>query len=279
MTASDLSIRVMAQDELGLALDWAAEEGWNPGLADAASFYAADPGGFLVGEIGGEPVGCVSAVRYGDFGFLGFYIVKPPFRGRGYGLALWRAAMDRLAGRVVGLDGVLAQQDNYIESGFRLAWRNIRHEGVGGGRPPEGLADLASVPFDAVEACDRTIFPAERRRFLERWIRPPQGAALAAVEAGALRGYGVLRACRRGFKIGPLIADRPDVAERLFRGLAARAAGAPLFLDTPEVNPDAVALAKRHGMTPVFETARMYTGEPPPIKLDRCFGVTTFELG
>jgi hypothetical protein len=32
-------------------------------------------------------------------------------------------------------------------------------------------------------------------------------------------------------------------------------------------------------MTPVFETARMYTGTPPRGRLDACYGVTTFELG
>jgi hypothetical protein len=68
-------------------------------------------------------------------------------------------------------------------------------------------------------------------------------------------------------------------AELLFRGLAACAPGQPIFLDTPEANLPAIELATRHGMTPVFQTARMYTMEPPNSRLDRCFGVTTFELG
>jgi hypothetical protein len=29
----------------------------------------------------------------------------------------------------------------------------------------------------------------------------------------------------------------------------------------------------------VFETARMYTGEVPPLRLDGMFGITSFELG
>jgi hypothetical protein len=33
----------MTQPELRIAVDWAADEGWNPGLNDAACFYAADP--------------------------------------------------------------------------------------------------------------------------------------------------------------------------------------------------------------------------------------------
>ncbi|MGO9719128.1 MAG: GNAT family N-acetyltransferase, partial [Methylocella sp.] len=94
-----------------------------------------------------------------------------------------------------------------------------------------------------------------------------------------LEGYGVLRACRRGFKIGPLFADDPHIAGTLFQGLASRVPGQPIFLDTPEANPAAIELAKRHGMEPVFETARMYTKGSPAERIDRCFGVTTFELG
>ncbi len=43
--------------------------------------------------------------------------------------------------------------------------------------------------------------------------------------------------CARGFKIGPLIAEDPQIARAsLFAALSAHAAGLPLFLDTPEIN-------------------------------------------
>jgi ribosomal protein S18 acetylase RimI-like enzyme len=273
-------VRRMNEADLRLALEWAASEGWNPGLHDAHCFYAADPEGFLIGELDGVPIGCVSAVRYGaSFGFLGLYIVKAEHRGQGFGLKLWRAAMDVFGDRVVGLDGVVAQQENYRKSGFRLAFRNIRQRGEGGGEAPPDLTHLATVPIEEVLLYDGTAFPAARAEFLKSWIKQPQAVALGAVEAGRLRGYGVLRACREGFKIGPLFADDEETANRLFAGLIARAPGAPVFLDTPEANPAAVALAKRFSMTPVFETARMYKNGTPEIRLDRCFGVTTFELG
>ena len=41
----------------------------------------------------------------------------------------------------------------------------------------------------------------------------------------------------------------------------------------------AIALAQDFGLAPVFETARMYTGAIPPLRLQRVFGVTSFELG
>jgi hypothetical protein len=52
-----------------------------------------------------------------------------------------------------------------------------------------------------------------------------------------------------------------------------------IFLDTPEINPAAVALAQKYNMQVSFETARMYTGECPSLPLNRIFGVTSFEIG
>ena len=127
-------VRTMSRAELDLAVDWAAAEGWNPGLHDAMAFHAADPGGFLVALRNDVPAACISVIRYGDdFGFLGFYIAHPSARGQGCGIQVWRAGMARLAGRTIGLDGVPAQQDKYRKSGFTLAWRNVRS--VRYGRP------------------------------------------------------------------------------------------------------------------------------------------------
>lgn len=283
MSNHHFTISTMTRREVDLAIDWAAAEGWNPGLTDADCFYAADPAGFLIGLLDEEPIAALSAVRYGEtFGFLGFYLVRPDHRGQGYGLQLWNAGLAHLQGRTIGLDGVLAQQDNYRQSGFQLAYRNVRYQGCGGG-PVPGEADIVPVStlaFDTLCAYDQPFFPDDRRRFLECWINQPHSTALGIQRQGQLVAYGVLRPCRSGFKIGPLFADRPEQAETLFLALKAQAtAGAPLYLDVPELNPAAVALAERQGMMVVFETARMYRGPAPELPINRLFGVTTFELG
>jgi len=109
MSSDPYQIRVAHRDELDTMLQWAAEEGWNPGLYDAAAFFAADPGGFLIGLLEGEPIASISVVRYSDdYGFLGLYLVRPRYRGRGYGLRLWNAGLSHLGSRAVGLDGALA---------------------------------------------------------------------------------------------------------------------------------------------------------------------------
>lgn len=89
MAENKYTIRTMTRQEVDIAIDWAAAEGWNPGLSDADCFYAADPNGFLLGSVQGEPVATIAAITYGDvFGFIGFYMVKPEYRGKGYGMRI-----------------------------------------------------------------------------------------------------------------------------------------------------------------------------------------------
>jgi GNAT superfamily N-acetyltransferase len=278
---ADLRIRAMAPDEIAIAADWAAAEGWNPGLADAACFATVDAGGFLIEELDGEPAATISCVNYDDsFAFLGFYIVRPDLRGRGYGLRIWNAAIAHAGGRIIGLDGVVAQQENYKKSGFRLAYANVRYGGhVPAGAAPAGIIPLTDVSFANVEADDATVFPAPRPAFLRAWIDTPGHVGRALVRDGKLAAWGVIRPCRTGCKIGPLVADDRAAAEGVFAALVSAAGGGEVFLDVPSANRAAVALAEGHGLAPVFETARMYTAAIRPLRLDRVFGVTTFELG
>jgi GNAT superfamily N-acetyltransferase len=272
----------MRPEEVSIAVNWAAAEGWNPGLADDACFAVADPEGFWIGELDGAPAATVSCVNYGaSFAFLGFYIVREDLRGRGYGLRIWNAAIAHAAGRVIGLDGVVAQQHNYVKSGFRLAYANIRYGGTVAvpPAPQAGVIALTDVPLSAVEAYDATVFPATRGAFLRAWIGAPGHVGRALMRDGALAGWGVIRPCRTGRKIGPLVADDRATAEAVLSALLAGAGGGQIFLDVPSINRDAVALAQDLGLAPVFETARMYTGAIPPLRLERIFGVTSFELG
>lgn len=273
----------MRKDEVGYAIGLAAAEGWNPGLFDAQAFYATDPEGFFIGLLGDEPIGCISAVSYeGKFGFIGLYIVAPPYRGKGYGVQLWQHAVNRLDGLNIGLDGVVERQPQYAQSGFRLAYRNIRF--ACSAKPAtaenEALIELGNVAMDKLLAYDAPFFPVQRRTFLEAWLSMPNAYSLGYMQNGELLGYGVLRECSSGFKIGPLFANDPDTAESLFTGLISKApAGSLVYLDVPEPNVDALALVDRHEMQKVFETARMYTGEVPDMGLENTYGITTFELG
>ena len=276
------TIRTMRPAEISLAVDWAAAEGWNPGTADAACFASVDAEGFLIGELDGTPAATVSCVNYDErFAFLGFYIVRADLRGKGYGLRIWDAAIAHAGTRVVGLDGVTAQQENYKKSGFQLAYANVRYGGTvaASAAPRADIIELSDVPFAAVEAGDAMVFPAPRSAFLRTWIGSPGHIGCAVMRDGRLSSWGVIRPCRVGFKIGPLVADDRAGAEAVLSALIAKMGGGEIFLDVPGINGEAAALARDFGLAPVFETARMYTGAIPPLRLERVFGVTTFELG
>jgi len=280
--ASNYKISVMSQDEISTAINWARNEGWNPGIHDAATFYQADPTGFLAGKYNDQIIATISAVKYGShFGFIGLYIVKNEFRGKGFGLKLWEAAISSLPGRNIGLDGVLAQQDNYKKSGFKLAHRNIRFAGKSAkSKLPIRAIPAEDIEFKDIENYDSQLFPDERSAFLKHWIAPENSRTLVIVENSRILGYGSVRACNQGFKIGPLNAETSDIAVELFLALTATIPEeSEIFLDVPEPNKAAIELAQKSGMTPVFETARMYTKSFPSLPLGKIFGITTFELG
>ncbi|MFM7188634.1 MAG: GNAT family N-acetyltransferase [Armatimonadota bacterium] len=267
-----------------VAIAWMTAAGWNPGIHDAETFFTADPNGFLVGELDGRPIACVSAVRYDDhFGFFGGCIVDEAFWGKGYGMALHEAGRRHLDGCTQGGDGVLENVELYKQIG-RYAYRNARYQGVkpADWQGADGTVDARDVPFSAIQALDRACVPASRDAFLNAWIHQPDASALAIPTdaTDTLAGYGCVRNCFDGWKIGPLFATSPEAADTLFRSLIARIPAADNFvLDVPEPNVEALALVRRYGMAEVFASARMYTGPFPDINLKWIYGVTTFELG
>jgi GNAT superfamily N-acetyltransferase len=289
--SNELVIRNMTRLEVDKLVSWAAREGWNPGLHDAELFWTTDPEAFIAADLDGELIGGGAITSYnGEFGFMGFFIVRPEFRGRGFGNALWHARRKRLLARLrpgasIGLDGVFAMQDYYAEGGFVFSHRNMRFRTEISQHPPNSLVDakdivpLTTVPFDQVLEYDRTCFPALRPTFLRGWISQPDALALGCQRDGKLSGYGVVRRCGEGCKIGPLFANDALAAEALYTHLAGVAVGGPLFLDAPENNPAAIELVHKHRMTEVFGCARMYLGPSPVLAHERVFGVTTFELG
>jgi hypothetical protein len=280
-----ITIRRLEESRLDTMLDWAADEGWNPGLDDAHAFHAADPDGFRGLFVDDELVVTISAVRYdSQYAFVGFYICRAEHRGEGLGLQLFQTTLDTTTATTIGLDGVTEQEPNYARSGFVAAHRSVRF----GGRPNVasafdsrvrtlGAPDVAKV--DAYERGAR-VFPADRRTFLERWLGSPRSIAMATERDGAIDGYGVIRQCRSGYKIGPLFCDGRASAAMLVGALVS-AVGTEdeVFLDVPYPNSDAVRFARDIGLEPTFETVRMYRGPDPEIALGNVFGITTFELG
>ncbi|MCJ8520011.1 GNAT superfamily N-acetyltransferase [Pseudorhizobium tarimense] len=273
-------IRELTQDELGLLLEWARLEGWNPGLADAEPFHAADASGFLGCFNQEGMVAGISAVRYCQtYGFIGLYICHPDHRGKGFGKAIWEAGMDRLRGCTVGLDGVPEQQANYRRMGFETSYHTTRWTGqIVASKPVSGGCAAASPEIlPQLLSYDASVFGKKRTAFLPSWLQEPRKAFVRR-RGGAITGYTVLRRCHEGFKIGPLFADGLSDAEGLMAACARETKDQVLSIDVPETQTTFSHLLLTRGMSPGFTTARMYKGGKRSFD-PRTFAITTLELG
>ena len=266
------TIRRLDLADIGTLLDWAAAEGWNPGLHDAVPFHAADPDGFFGAFVDGTMVAGIAAVAYDEtFGFIGLYICHPHWRGQGHGKAVWDAGMAYLGTRTIGLDGVPEQQANYASMGFVPAYDTVRMSGVLAA--PVANGDVSTASLEHVRDLDRKCFPANRDAFLQHWLAPPHRAVVHRSD-GRVDGYAVLRPCVDGFKLGPLFAATTEVAIALLD-----AQSGPIHIDVPAHQVEFLSALTELGFNPGFRTTRMYRGPAPAIHLASVFGTTSLELG
>ena len=277
-----MTCRLASRDEVALILTWAAAEGWNPGLGDAAAFHATDPAGFFVAERGGAPVAAVAVVNHSDrFAFLGLYLCLPQWRGQGIGLGLWTHALGHAGGRSIGLDGVAAQQVNYARSGFVRSGATRRWLGQLAAKADDAIRPARPGDAKAIAALDRAACGLPRPGFLAAWIAADATRQSFVLEVeGHLRGFATLRLCREGCKIGPVVA--PSSAAALALAQAALAGmpnpAGPVVLDLPEANRPLALRLQALGFTNSFTTARMFRG-PAPVAGPTAQAIATMELG
>ncbi|WP_375688422.1 GNAT family N-acetyltransferase [Pseudooceanicola sp. LIPI14-2-Ac024] len=272
-------IRRADLSEVEQMLDWAAAEGWNPGRDDAAAFHAADPEGFFVAEVEGRPVACISVVNHSPhFAFLGFYICVPEMRGRGLGLDLWRMAIAHAGDRTVGLDGVPAQEMNYVRSGFGRTGATLR---MAGPALPEGGGVRAAEAgdFTGMARLDAAANGVTRPAFLRAWLADTATRRTVVLPgADGIAGLATARLCREGCKVGPVIAPGEDAALALAGAAAAALEADKVIIDVPDSQQGMLARLRGLGFEETFGTARMYRGTPPAGD-GTLFAIATMELG
>ncbi len=286
INTENLVFKPLHFSQLQTLVNWAEAEGWNPGPHDVKVYWATDPEGFYGFFLKDELIAGGSIVSYGGaFGFMGFFIVKPEYRGQGIGKKLWYKRRDALLKRLkpyasIGMDGVIDMQAFYAKGGFNIAFRDERHEKIGKKfAVHKNISPVGNEDLDAILAYDQECFGFARKQFLKPWLQLPNNKTFKYTEDQKLKGFAIVRKANTGYKICPLFADNPQIAEELYKACLNAVVGEPLYLDIPMSNPSAVELTKKYNTTYVFECARMYHRNPPNIDMKKVFGITTFELG
>ena len=281
--------------DIPLINDWARCEGFAPGKGDIGIYRQTDRQGIWIGCLGEIPVGCIAGIRYNNaYGFIGLYIVRPDQRGHGYGLRLWQQALNHLNGvKCIGLEAAENRINDYANWGFKPAstttrWQlevNSATKQITTSRMPVRLKmihgdDIPEPKIQTYDA-DRELNP--RPHFLSDWLHHPAGHVTALIDMKQnCHGFARIRPCllkkQAGWRIDPLLADSPELAELLIIELLQGRQGL-VIIDTPGGNKLAPPLLQKLGFTPAGRTLRMYRGTMPSRKLEKVFGLACLELG
>lgn len=290
-----LQIRLLTSAELGQAMDLASKEGWNPGKYDASSYYAMDSKGFFGLFLDGELIGSISAVSYSnEFSFIGLFIVKPEYRSRGYGKMLWNAAMEKLSSHAsTGLNAVPAQISNYRRSGFEEFCLNERWERK---VPPQrDLSHLISSHaqnrnglFNQLLEYDKSLGAFHKPNFLRKALTLPQTTGFVSFaldsnkKSKRVNGYGMVRPCEKGFRVGPVYSDDFESAKKLAELLLnTLPEGTEVILDIPDRNPFSRSFAEFFQLERATEcdTEAMIKGINLKTSVERHYAAASLELG
>lgn len=282
-------IRQAEQKELKMIMSWAAREGWNPGKYDFISYFSLGANAYLLLCLDDKPVGSISLVQYSkEFAFIGLFIIDPAYRLQGWGKTLWNEALKRLEFcSSIGLYAVPAQVSRYRASDFKDSHSNRRWSKNSPLKTEDTshLINTAKNPylmFSKLCEYDRSVFKHSREKLLQSMLSLPQTCAFVSFnESGEVNGYGVVRPCESGFRIGPLYADDIESAQVLCRVLLAKVPGEKIILDSPVTNRFGITFAEYFGLEHVSsaDTVAMFKGNQPESKEERCYGLASLEIG
>ena len=179
MPSGTFTVRRLTSTEEVLA-EKAASLGWRPGALDHESFFAADKTGFFVGELDGQTISCISMVKYShDYAFGGNFIVDEPYRGCGYGLQTYKAAVATLPeGCNFAADSVEKRELTYERFGLKGTWKEQRFDVVSSKAafslsriqecPTVKIQPASEVAFHDILEYDTSIHVFGRQLFLEK---------------------------------------------------------------------------------------------------------------
>ena len=291
-----LSIKPLCDADIDFVTEISRKEGFAPGVGDLGIYQNTDNQGLWVGWLNDIPIGCIAGVRYNDnYGFLGLFLVIEKYRGRGFGLQLWKKALNHLSDLpCIGLEAAPERISDYSKWGFTISSRTIRWQWFGNGElldesfSNNDLNDFiflegSSIPSNAVEKFDEKRETTPRPHFLSDWLNHPAGKVIAVIDKeNRCHGFGRIRPCLLqsgdGWRIGPLMADDPNLLKILLKKLIDSHPGL-IIIDAPGLNKAASDLFIELGFKSVSETFRMYRGYQPPVSMKDVYGLACLELG
>ena len=289
MGQDNYEISTATKEELKIITDMAVKEGWTESYDTIDAIYDIDPNGYFVGKIDGKIISSISAVRYPDnYGFIGFYIVLPEYRGKGYGLKIFQHAMKHLSGCIVCLDAVQQEVETYKRGGFVSSEETYRI--IGTAVKSEHNEHVKKYDedqhFNLVCEYDKGCLPSQRNDFLRNWMKVPNAKSVVYIDDnGKFCGYSSIHRTCHGWEISPCYADNKEIAKALIQELInSLDEGAPIGLNIPSNHKDALDLVDEitdtYKLSKKFACVRMYAnGRPTDLQTKKFFSLLSLSVG
>ncbi len=286
-------IRELQNSDIHIVTDWSRKEGFAPGFEDINIYRNTDSQALWIGSLNNKPIGCIVGIRYNAFyGFVGLYIVDEQYRGKGYGLPLWKYVLNYMDDlKCIGLEAAPNRINDYSKWGFRTSSVTTRWKYISKGIDTFdknnmmglSLLDETEISHELIQNYDDMKEETSRPHFLSDWMFHRSGNVTALVDSNQkCLGFGRIRPCLlkegSGWRVGPLIADKPEYAKLLLKSLLISNKGT-VYIDSPGLNPLCKNVLKDIGFVHDTYTVRMYKGEMPSASLSDIYGLACLELG
>ena len=217
--------------------------------------------------------------------WLGMVLVAERHRHQGVASALLSQALQRCdeLGLAAGLDATSDGRRVYRPHGFadlfglqRFQCARPRHRPVEVGGV--SLRELASIDAKRVISLDAEVFGVPRPEIVTHLQNAEPRRAVVAKSTGRLVGFALVRPGRRALHLGPVIAQRAEIAQALVSRALAGAKG-PIVIDVPDHQDRFQAWLASAGFLPVFPFTRMLRGTSALGDPKRTFAVAGPEFG
>jgi GNAT superfamily N-acetyltransferase len=213
-----LHLRVARLDDLPAVAELRESVGWTShDWAWNAVLDAPHARCFVVTDAAGWLVGVGSGIAYSTFGVVGNMIVTPEHRRRGVGAAVLGAVLAFLEQEGCArleLSATELGRPLYAAHGFRPAGDGtsavIGRSAIAADAAETNLADATPQALAELVAFDAPRFGGDRSPLLTAMLADPARPLIVARDAGTTVGWGWIRP--DASRIGPLVADTPDVA-------------------------------------------------------------------
>lgn len=269
MSRSDIELVPLEDRHIAAAAALARAEHWNQTQRDWEVLLQHSPGGSFGALASGRLVGTVTSVTYDRrVAWIGMMLVHGDYRRRGIGTGLMRRLLKHLEDtgvETVKLDATPAGEPLYRALGFQSEltiqrWTAANPIAQSPSRVA-GVSEAQDLDRELMEL-DREAFGADRRAILELLLRNRCCEPARVFDAsGKLAGYALARHGANATYLGPIIARRPEAADRLLDDLMARAPKGALYVDYA-VHANGLPLAlTRGGFRLQRSLSRMYHGE------------------